>query len=160
MDGEEFAGIFEDEGDDSKDADEKPLLSCSWRSEPEEWNSAKWIKVDSVMDSGASNPVAPPTMAPNCTIRPSEGSRRGQKFTSASKHKLKNLGEQHLEACTEEGIETEVLFQIADVSRPLVSVSQICERGTGSSLGVLVVLSRTSGPGSRHRSIVRMVFMS
>ena len=81
------------------------------------------------MDSGASTPVAPPSMAPNCTIRPSEGSRRGQQFTSASKHKLKNLGEQHLDACTEEGIETEVLFQIADVSRPLVSVSQIRERG-------------------------------
>ena len=34
-----------------------------------------------------------------------------------------------MDACTEEGIETEVLFQIADVSRPLVSVSGICERG-------------------------------
>ena len=30
---------------------------------------------------------------------------------------------------TAEGVETEVLFQIADVSKPLVSVSTICERG-------------------------------
>ena len=88
---EGFADIFEDEGE--ADAEEKPFMACSWRSEPEDWNSAKWIKVDSVMDSGASAPVAPPSMAPNCTIKPSEGSRRGQKFTSASKHKLKNLGE-------------------------------------------------------------------
>ena len=50
MDEEEFAGIFEDEGE--ADAEEKPIMACSWRSEPEDWNSAKWIKVDSVMDSG------------------------------------------------------------------------------------------------------------
>ena len=127
MDGDAFAGVFEDEGDEG--SNDKPLMECSWKSEPESWNAGKWVKVDSVVDSGASTPVAPPTMAPNCTIRPSEGSKRGQKFTSASKHKLKNLGEQRLEACTEDGHETEVLFQIADVSRPLVSVSGICERG-------------------------------
>ena len=88
-----------------------------------------WVKVDSVMDSGASAPVAPPSMAPNAPTRPSEGSRRGMKYTSASKHKLPNLGEQHLQACTEDGTPTEVLFQLADVSRPLVSVSAICEMG-------------------------------
>ena len=39
------------------------------------------------------------------------------------------MGEQHLRAVTDEGDGTEVLFQIADVSKPLVSVSAICERG-------------------------------
>ena len=81
------------------------------------------------MDSGASAPVAPPTMMPNVKVVPSEGSRRGQRWSSASKHEIKNLGEQHLKACTEDGDETAVLFQIADVSKPLVSVSAICERG-------------------------------
>ena len=137
----------EDEGEDDgkSDKDDKPLLGFSWKSEPEMWNAGKWIKVDSVVDSGASAPVAPPSIAPNATIRPSEGSRRGQKYTSASKHKLKNLGEQRLEACTEDGQETEVLFQIADVSRPLVSVSGICERGSrvifGRAGGVVQCLS-------------------
>ena len=41
-----------------------------------------------VMDSGASAPVAPPSMLPNVKVRPSEGSQLGQQFTSASKHKL------------------------------------------------------------------------
>ena len=81
------------------------------------------------MDSGASAPVAPPQMMPSVPIEPSEGSRRGQKYSSASKHKLKNLGQQKIKACTEAGEETEVLFQVADVSKPLVSVSAICERG-------------------------------
>ena len=110
---------------------EKPpdLLGMSWRSETDTWKDKKWVKVDSVVDSGASAPVAPPTMVPNVPVQPSEGSRRGQKFTSASKHKLKNLGQQSIHACTEEGAFTEVLFQVADVSKPSVSVSAICEHG-------------------------------
>ena len=82
------------------------------------------------MDSGASNPVAPPDMIPGVKIMPSPGSIRGQVYNTASKEKkLPNLGQQQLHACTHEGLDTEVLFQIADVSKPLVSVSAICELG-------------------------------
>ena len=99
------------------------------------------MKVDSVVDSGASAPVAPPAMAPNAPTRPSVMSRLGKKYTSASKHKLPNLGEQQLQACTEDGTPTEVLLQLADVSRPLVLVSAICEMGNrvifGRSGGVV-----------------------
>ena len=104
-------------------------MNLSWRSQPEGWDGANWVRVDSVVDSGASAPVAPPTMLPGVPIVPSEGSRRGQEYTSASKHKLKNLGQQQIKACTEDGDPTSVLFQIADVSKPLVSVSSICEKG-------------------------------
>ena len=132
----EFHVCYEDEED--KPAE---ILGFSWRSEPEVWADKKWVKVESVVDSGASSPVAPPTMLPNVKIVPSEGSKRGQKWTSASKHKLKILGEQRAKACTEEGDETELLFQIADVSKPLVSVAAICEKGNrvifGRSGGVV-----------------------
>ena len=127
----------------NEEPEEKPaeLLGFSWRSEPEEWQERKWVKVDSVMDSGASAPVAPPSMLPNVKVEESEGSKRKQKFTSASKHKLLNLGQQLICACTEEGDDMDVLFQIADVSKPLVSVSAICERGNrvifGRSGGVV-----------------------
>ena len=80
-------------------------------------------------------------MLPNVKVVPSEGSKRGQKWTSASKHKLKNLGEQKVRACTEDGDQTELLFQVADVSKPLVSVAAICEKGNrvifGRSGGVV-----------------------
>ena len=93
-------------------------------------------------------PRGPSKHAPECDGAASEGSKRGQKFTSASKHKLKNLGQQRCKAYTEEGEPTEVLFQIADVSKPLVSVSAICERGNrvifGRSGGVVQSL-RTGG---------------
>ena len=125
MDSEhELQVCFEDEED--KPAE---ILGFSWRSDAETWNDQKWVKVESVVDSGASAPVAPPSMLPGVKIEESEGSKRGQKYTSASKHKLKNLGQQQVHACTEDGDTTDLLFQIADVSKPLVSVSAICERG-------------------------------
>ena len=128
--------IWEDDGDKSAD-----LLGFSWRSDTQTWDEKKWVKVDSVVDSGACSPVAPPNMLPGVKVEPSPGSIRGQNYTSASKHKVKNLGQQRIKACTEAGDETEVLFQIADVSKPLVSVGSICERGNrvlfGRSGGVV-----------------------
>ena len=116
--------------DDEEDKKGNELLG-SWRTEPEHG----WVQVQSVMDSGASAPVCPPSMAPNAPIRPSAGSRRGQQYTSASRHKIPNLGEQLLQAATEAGEETQVLFQVAEVSRPLVSVSAICEQGNRVTFG-------------------------
>ena len=68
------------------------------------------------LTQGVFSPVAPPG-----TVSKSDGSRRGQSFTSSWKHKLGNLGEQRIGACIEDGDETEVLFQ-AGVSKPLVSL--------------------------------------
>ena len=119
--------IFEQEEDKQQAPSE--ILTLSWRSEPEDFANKKWVRIKSVVDSGASAPVAPPQMMPSIKIEPSEGSRRGQRYSSASKHKLRNLGQQHIKAMTENGEPTEVLFQIADVSKPLVSVSAICEKG-------------------------------
>ena len=73
--------------------------------------------------------VAPPTMLPNANIVPFQGSKRGQTWTSASKHKLKYRGQQSIHACTDDCTYTQVLFQIANISKPLVSVSAICKRG-------------------------------
>ena len=50
-----------------------------------------------------------------------------------------NLGKLPLLACTDNGYETQVLFQLADVSCPLVSVSHICDHGNR------VVFGRSGG---------------
>ena len=123
FDGEELCPLYEEHDDDDEDGPSH--LLGTWRQEAD----GGWVRIEGVMDSGATVPVAPPTMCPNSKIRESEGSRRGMCYTSASKHKLPNLGEQHLAAQTEAGEDTSVLFQIADVSRPLISVSAICEMG-------------------------------
>ena len=124
IDADPELNIFENE-----EPEERDLLNLVWRSEPDTWQGKRWIKVESVVDSGAAAPVAPPSMAPHVQVEESEGSKRGQKWTSASKHTLKNLGQQRIHAATETGNPTDVLFQIAEVGKPLVSVSAICERG-------------------------------
>ena len=61
---------------------------------------------------------------------PSEGSKRGQTFSAASKGKsLVNEGEKTVSALTREGKGVSTTWQVVDVSRPLMSVHQICERG-------------------------------
>ena len=124
IDADPELNIFENE-----EPEERDLMNLNWRSEADTWQGKRWIKVESVVDSGSAAPVAPPTMAPHVQIEESEGSKRGQKWTSASKHKLKNLGQQRIHAATESGNPTDVLFQIAEVGKPLVSVSAVCERG-------------------------------
>ena len=86
-----------------------------------------WVRLCSVVDSGACAPVAPPSAAPGHPVRPSPGSRAGKSYNSASGHPLHNLGELPLNTVTDNGLETSVLFQLADVSCPLVSVSHICD---------------------------------
>ena len=90
---------------------------------------------------GLSSPVAHPRMLPLVKVSKSEVSWRGQNFTSTSKHKLRNLGEQRIKACTERGDETEVLLRVAGRGKTAaVSASAMCERGNrlifGKSGGV------------------------
>ena len=81
------------------------------------------------MDSGAADSVAPPTLAPQVEITESPGSRRGQCYVSASGNRLSNMGQKVLKIQTNEGKDTTVLYQIAEVSRPLTSVSATCDKG-------------------------------
>ena len=54
---------------------------------------------------------------------------------SASNERIPNLGQQTLEVRTEEGFNTDVTFQMADVSRPLNSVGKISDTGKRVMLG-------------------------
>ena len=92
-------------------------------------DSEGWMKVKGVMDSGASESVAPPNMCPHYPIVPSPGSLVGQKYMSASEDLIDNLGEQNLDIVTEWGKEGQAKYQIAEVSRPLNAVSEICDGG-------------------------------
>ena len=83
--------------------------------------------VKTVMDSGAVDSVAPPTMAPRVSIVPSPGSLINQNYLSASNERIPNLGQQTLEVKTDEGADAFVTFQMTDVSRPLSSVGKICD---------------------------------
>jgi hypothetical protein len=89
----------------------------------------KWAKLEAVVDSGAAESVAPSSMAPWLPTVPSEGSRRGQCYLSASGTKLENKGEKQFDMVTAEGNWGQATFQVAEVTRPLCSVTKICDRG-------------------------------
>ena len=82
-----------------------------------------------MMDSGAAESVAPPSMAPRVPIHESPGSRRGQAYIAAGHERIPNLGQQVLNVVTNEGHEANALYQMAEVTRPLTAVGQTCDRG-------------------------------
>ena len=75
-------------------------------------------------DSGAGDPVIPRRMVNAKKIRPSAGSRRGLHYVSATDHRIPNVGEIKLDFKTDEGIDDSIVFQVADVNKPLMSISE------------------------------------
>ena len=94
-----------------------------------------WVKIRAVVDSGAGQSVGPRSLADPSKIKPSAGSKAGQCFTSASGDSLPNEGELVLAAVSEDGRSMQATFQVADITRPLLSVSKICEKGHMLCLG-------------------------
>ena len=66
-------------------------------------SDGEWVNVRAVMDSGASESVAPSDMCPQYKIMESESSRAGVSYRSASNDKIPNLGEQLLNIVMEDG---------------------------------------------------------
>ena len=114
-------------------------LCAAWSSEQNGWR-----KIRAVMDSGAAECVAPKDMAPHYRISDSVASRSGVFYTSADGGRLDNLGQQELPIAFDNGLRAMATFQIANVSRPLMSVGRICELGNrvlfGASGGVILNL--------------------
>ena len=117
-------------------------LCGAWQTEDRGWS-----KVKVIMDSGAAESVCPRAVAPQLTIHDSIASRSGVYYTSANGGKIMNLGEQHVPVCLSNGAKTIATFQVADVSRPLMSVSKLCEMGNRVIFGANggVILSLQSG---------------
>lgn len=67
-------------------------------------------------------------MAPGVPIQESPGSKRGQAYIAAGHDRIPNIGQQVLNVVTNEGYETQALYQIAEVTRPLTAVGSTCDR--------------------------------
>eukprot|EP00972_Heterocapsa_arctica_P114964 16445378-Heterocapsa_arctica.AAC.1 len=96
------------------------------------------------MDSGASNSVAPIEAGPGVKVVESPGSRRGQHYISAGNKRIPNIGEQTMHFTTNEGKCSVLKWQNAQVTKPLISVSHICDAGHRSSSGPLEDILSTS----------------
>ena len=75
--------------------------------------------------------------------RPSKGSKAGMNYISASGDIIPNLGEKVIQVVSGDGKEGAVKYQVADVTRTLNSISEICD--AGGEQGQYVLFSKWGG---------------
>ena len=84
------------------------------------------IEVKVTADSGAGDHVSNSADLGSPVIRPSKGSKAGKAFMAASGDRIENEGE--VDILLEGGsVPIKSVFQIANVTRPLMSISRICD---------------------------------
>ena len=88
-----------------------------------------WLRLETVLDFGAAESVAPPSVAPWVKVEESDGSRMSQIYLSASADRLPNMGVKNLEVTTSDGQAATATYQVADVTRALCAVSCIKDKG-------------------------------
>ena len=101
----------------------RPQELCSVSSEHQD--SDIWFTID----SGASENVIGPDMAPQFPTRPSKGSREGLSYVTANGSFMPNRGEKEMRVTTAEGNHCMLRMQVTDVHKPLMSVARICDAG-------------------------------
>ena len=91
----------------------------------------EYIEVEMALDSGASVHAADRVDFPGHEVRESAGSKAGQKFGCAGGKMLPNEGESDILMVAPGGIGCEIstTIQIAKITRPLLSVSQMTRNG-------------------------------
>ena len=92
----------------------------------EEWND---LEFEVALDSGAVIHVCSPTDCPGYVLEGSPGGKRGQACLLGDCGTIPNLGQKSLNLCDSEGNDVSRIFQIAAVTRPLMSVGRICDEG-------------------------------
>ena len=102
-----------------------------------------WEVIKGVMDSGASESVTCPSTCPDYEAVPSRMSKAGLNYVSASGDPIPNLGEKMIQVMTGNGKESTAKYQVADVSRTLNSVSEICDGG--GDMGQYVLFNKWGG---------------
>lgn len=82
------------------------------------------------LDSGSVVHVCAPADCPGYLLQESPGSGRGQEFLMGDDGTIANLGQKQLYlAESTGGSDVQSIFQIAAVTRPLMSVGKICDEG-------------------------------
>ena len=104
------------------DYQSQPALAADWQD----------IEFDAALDSGCVEHVCDSADVQGYEIEASHGSRAGQGFIVGNGNTIPNIGQATLNLVTDQnGEETKITpcFQIAKVTRPLMSVSKVCDHG-------------------------------
>ena len=81
------------------------------------------------VDSGAADTVCPKEFAPQCEVVETSASKNGKYYLAANDSRIAIYGRTHLKGLTDDWNNFELKAEVADVKRPLVSVSKMCEAG-------------------------------
>ena len=90
--------------------------------------------VEAIVDSGAVHSVTPPELFPG-RMTSSPWSRAGRGYRAANGTGIKNLGQVDVPFCTAEGHKCQIPFQVAEVEKPLLSVTHLTAAGNRVELG-------------------------
>ena len=120
----EFLLAFGDAVDAEADAD----LSLAQRLSKKIMNMVR-IRKGLTVDSGAADHVMPIGWLVMFIVMASLGSKRGLHYVAADGTRIPNLGQQLVRFMTIDGTWCELMFQIAGIHKPLVSVSKLIEAG-------------------------------
>ena len=93
-----------------------------------------WMKITATVDSGAADSMMQPQLLPHIAIKSSAGSRSKKNYMSAGGERIPNLGEKVVAFVTAERQSKQVVFQIAKVTKPLISVGKIVAAGNSVNL--------------------------
>jgi len=92
--------------------------------------SEEWELLELTVDSGAAETICPASAAKGIPTEPGEKFRMGASYTCASGKPLPNLGEKRCDAYFGDSPTMRGLrMQVADISRPLLSVSRAVDSG-------------------------------
>ena len=87
----------------------------------------EWECLESMLDSGAARSVCPLDMCKELGVEPGEVSPAY--FRTATGARVANHGTRKIRGCARDGTALILMYNVADVSTPLDSVSQICDKG-------------------------------
>ena len=95
-----------------------------------------WVEIEVTIDSGACDTVMPAAWCGHISILQSDDSRRGVEYEVANGETIPNLGERHCLLMSENSnIMKKIVFQTADIHKPLLSVSRCADLGYKCVLG-------------------------
>ena len=107
-------------------------LSILGTVEPEGINTLddlEWEELELAVDSGATETVIGEESLQSIKLLEGAAYKRGVKYEVANGIRIPNLGEKRFVGVTEEGLSREIVAQVCEVNKPLLSVSKIVAAG-------------------------------
>ena len=95
-----------------------------------------WTEIEITIDSGACDTVMPARLCSHISVLSTENSKRGMEYEVANGETIPNVGERHCLLMTEDSASPKsIVFQVADIHKPLLSVSRCADLGFQCVMG-------------------------